>query len=226
MTCMVVWAPVSFYFSFLFLFFIIKLTFTYLQVLSPNDTTTPMSVQNKRPNDMYRHLGLGEFLFFLSFLMFHHSTNFYFLIYRFYLTMTRRHQRAYETGTRTTCIVIWAPGEFLFFFLFFFIIQLTLLFYRQVLSHNKTTTPASVWNRRPGAQTTCIVVWAPGEFLFFFPFLIFHHSTNATFLSTGLISQRHDNTNEHTKQVPKRHVSSFGPQVSFYFFFFSFSSFN
>src|SRR5271155_5346119 len=110
---MVIWALVSFYFSFLFLFFIIKLNFTYLQVLSPNDTMTPMSVQNKRSNDMYRHLGLGEFLFFLSFLM-------------------------------------------------------------------------------------------------------FHHSTNATFLSTGLISQQHDNTNEHTKQAPKRHVSSFGPQVSFY----------
>src|SRR5271155_3803857 len=92
-----------FFLSFLFLFFIIKLTFTYLQVLSPNHTTTPTSVRNKCPNDMHRRLGLGEFLFFLSFLIFHCSTKFYFLIYRSYLTTTRQQQRAYETGAQTTC---------------------------------------------------------------------------------------------------------------------------
>src|SRR5271163_2219780 len=120
---MVIWAPVSFYFSILFLFFIIKLSFTYLQVLSPNDTTTPMSIQNKRPNDMYRHLGLGEFLFFLSFLMFHHSTNFYFLIYRFYLTTTRRHQRAYGTGAQAPkrhVSLFGPPVSFYFFFFSYF----------------------------------------------------------------------------------------------------------
>src|SRR5277367_198912 len=49
---------------------------------------------------------------------------------------------------------------------------------------------------------------APSEFLF----LIFHHSTNPIFLSTGIISQRHNNTNEDMKQAPKRHVLLFGPR--------------
>jgi len=51
------------------------------------------------------------------------------------------------------------------------------------------------------AQTTCIVVWAPGEFLLCsFLFLFFVIQLTSTFLSTGLISQRHD-TNHRTKQA-------------------------
>src|SRR5277367_6079623 len=90
----------------------------------------------------------------------------------------------------------------------FFTINLTLSFYLQVLSHNDTTTPTRVRNR-------------PREFLFYFIFLFFMIQLTFTRLSTGLVSHRHDNTNEGMKQAPKQHVSSFGPPVSFYFLFFT-----
>jgi hypothetical protein len=48
------------------------------------------------------------------------------------------------------------------------------------------------------AQTTRIVVWVPGKFLLC-SFLIFFIQLTSTFLSTGVISQRHDDTRQRTR---------------------------
>src|SRR5277367_406656 len=53
----------------------------------------------------------GKFPLFFLFL--------FFIIQLTFLTTTRQRQRAYETGAQTTCIVVWAPGEYFFFFSYF-----------------------------------------------------------------------------------------------------------